>query len=82
MEERLTWKEIVEKYPKQWVGLKDVKFVDDDGVNVESAIVVYSGLPKFEMTKIALTQDEIFIDHTDMDNSGLSLGILEINLSS
>ena len=36
---RLTWKEIAEKYPNTWVGLNDVKFENDDGANIESAVV-------------------------------------------
>lgn len=36
MEERLTWRQIQEKYPDQWVGLVDVMFHNDDGVSVES----------------------------------------------
>ena len=31
MTERMTWKEIQEKYPDQWVGLIDVKYIGDDG---------------------------------------------------
>lgn len=37
--ERLTWKEIEERYPDSWVGLNDVKFENDDGANIETAIV-------------------------------------------
>lgn len=39
-EERLTWGQIRAAYPDQWVALTDVRYVDDDGVNVESAVVV------------------------------------------
>lgn len=38
--QRLTWEQIRSIYPDQWVALTDVKYMDDDGVNVESAIVV------------------------------------------
>ena len=38
MSERLTWEEIQERYPDQWVGLADVKYVDDDGIPIESAV--------------------------------------------
>ncbi len=37
--ERLTWKEIEERYPDSWVGLNDIKFENDDGANIETAIV-------------------------------------------
>lgn len=33
--ERLTWEEIRERYPDQWVALSEVEYVDDDGCNVE-----------------------------------------------
>ena len=40
MSERLTWEEVQEKYPDQWVAMKDVKFKNNDNINVETAIVV------------------------------------------
>jgi hypothetical protein len=39
--ERMTWDEIAEKYPMQWVGLSDVIYIDNDGISIESAIVKY-----------------------------------------
>ena len=39
-EQRLTWKQIRMTYPDQWVALTDVKYMDDDGINVESAVVI------------------------------------------
>ncbi len=38
--QRLTWEQIRTDYPDQWVALTDVRYLDDDGVNVESAVVV------------------------------------------
>lgn len=38
--QRLTWKQIRTKYPDQWVALTDVEYMDNDGINIESAIVV------------------------------------------
>ena len=38
--QRLTWEQIHDRYPAQWVALTDVKYLDGDGVNVESAVVV------------------------------------------
>ena len=40
MAERMTWKEIQGKYPDQWVALKDVIYMNNDGCNVESAVVI------------------------------------------
>lgn len=39
-DQRLTWEQIRAAYPDQWVALTDVKYMDDDGINVESAVVV------------------------------------------
>ena len=36
MDERMTWKEIVKKYPDQWVGLIDVDWKNES--NVRSAV--------------------------------------------
>ena len=40
MTERLTWKEIQEKYPDQWVGLVDIDW--KNSANVRSAVVKYT----------------------------------------
>ena len=39
-DQRLTWEQIRAAYPDQWVTLADVRYMDDDGINVESAVVV------------------------------------------
>ena len=54
MSERLTWEEIQEKYPDQWVGLVDVKYVDDDGTSIESAVIKYLDKTKSELTMKAI----------------------------
>ena len=48
---RMTWKEIQDKYPDQGVGLIKVKYVNDDGISIESAIVKYVDKPKGELTR-------------------------------
>lgn len=40
--ERLTWDEIMSRYPDMALGLTDVKFLNDDGINIESAVVSYT----------------------------------------
>lgn len=40
MSKRMTWKEIHDTYPDMWVALDDVKYLNNDRINVESAIVV------------------------------------------
>lgn len=76
MAERLTWKQIQEKYPDQWVGLVDVKYVDNDGVTVESAVVKYSDKPQGELTRRML-DGEIVSCHTNPDGY-LQLGIVGV----
>lgn len=53
---RLTWKEIQEKYPDQWLGLTDVKFVEDDGITIESAVVKYADKSKFDLDDLMFTE--------------------------
>ena len=67
MFERLTWEQIQEKYPNQWVGLIDVKYIDDDGISIESAIVKYSDLSRTELTKRMLS-GEIVSRYTTPDD--------------
>ena len=42
MNERMTWDEIVGKYPEQWLGLTDVEWADDEHAEILSAIVSYT----------------------------------------
>lgn len=37
---RLTWEQIREAYPNQWVALTDVEYLSNDGINVKSAVVI------------------------------------------
>lgn len=66
MIERLTWEQIQERYPDQWVGLSDVQYMDNDGVSVESAVVKYADKKKSELTRLVL-KGEIISRHTNPD---------------
>lgn len=74
MNKRMTWKEIQEKYPDQWVGLTEVEYIGNDGVSVASAIVKYTNKTKSELTRLALN-GEIVSRYTTPDNV-FQLGIL------
>lgn len=76
MLERLTWEQIQEKYPDQWVGLVDVEYMDNDGVSVESAVVKYSDKTKSELTRMVL-DGEIISRHTNPDGC-LQLGMVGV----
>ncbi len=64
MNERMTWEQIQMKYPDQWVGLVDVRYQNDDGISVESAIVKYTNKKKSELTRLVL-KGEIIARHTN-----------------
>lgn len=76
MAERMTWKEIQEKYPDQWVGLTEVKYINNDGVSIETAIVKYTDKSKGELTRLAL-KGEIVSRYTTPDNI-FQLGMVEV----
>ena len=76
MAERLTWKQIQEKYPDQWVGLVDVQYRDNDGISVESAVVKYTDKTKSELTRMVL-KGEIVSRHTNPEGH-LQLGAVGI----
>lgn len=56
---RMTWAEIQNEYPDQWVGLTEVKYRNDDGISVESGIVKYVGRPKGEEITKRLNEKNI-----------------------
>lgn len=70
----MTWKEIQEKYPDQWVGLVHVNYIEDDGISIESAVVKYLNRPKGELTRMAL-RGEVVSRYTTPDNV-LQLGVV------
>lgn len=72
MTERLTWKEIQEKYPDQWVGLIDIQWKNDS--NIESAVVKYTDKTKDELLVMQI-KNEIFSCYTTPDHV-FQLGVL------
>ncbi|MFG6366867.1 MAG: hypothetical protein K1W16_00305 [Lachnospiraceae bacterium] len=76
MVKRLTWEQIQEQYPDQWVGLSDVQYMDNDGISVESAIVKYADKTKSELTRLVL-KGEIISRHTNPDGH-LQLGMVGV----
>ncbi len=76
MAERLTWEQIQEQYPDQWVGLSDVQYMDNDGISVESAVVKYADKTKSELTRLVL-KGEIISRHTN-PNGHLQFGMVGV----
>ncbi len=65
---RLTWKQIQEKYPNQWVGLIDVEYEPDNDATIKYAIVKYSNKGKDELTEMQIdTNGEVLARYTTPD---------------
>lgn len=62
MGKRLTWEEIVKKYPDQWVGLTDVDWENES--NVRTAIVKYSDKTPDELYDLQLQSGEVYTTYT------------------
>jgi hypothetical protein len=80
--ERLTWDEIAEKYPMQWVGLIDVVYMDNDGITVESAFVKYTDKTKSELAMMAIRGEDVipwFTTPNDTFQLG-AVGMFEYNI--
>ena len=65
MEKRLTWEEIMEKYPDQWLGLSDIEW--EDTANIKTAIVKYVDMPREELLEKQFN-GEIECVYTTPDN--------------
>lgn len=65
---RMTWDEIVRKYPGQWVGLTDVE--SEDGANVDTAVVKYTDKTADELLMMQLQDDSLRSVYTTPDDCG------------
>ena len=74
--DRMTWDEIQSTYPDQWVGLVDVRYLNDDGISIESAIVKYADKSKSELTRMML-DGEIISRYTTPDHA-FQLGMVGV----
>jgi len=68
MAERLTWDEIVEKYPDRWVGLTDVERETPDDPNVISAVVKYTDKNMNELLRLQLKDRNLYSIYTTPDH--------------
>lgn len=76
MDKRMTWSEIVDKYPDQWVGLIDVEKEPDNYSTIKSAVVKYTGKTKNELTMEQIkTNGSMLARYTTPDNI-FQLGVL------
>ena len=65
----MTWDEIEEKYPEQWLGLSNVDW--ENGATVRKAVVKYVGQSSDELLKIKLTDEpDLLVRYTSPDMLG------------
>ena len=62
---RMTWNEIKEQYPDQWVGLTDVV---RDGADIMSADLLYTDKSQSELVKMQIHDDKIISRYTTPNN--------------
>ena len=65
MAKRMTWKEIRETYPDQWVGLTDV---EREGASVRSAVVKYTDKSGDELVGMQIKDRNLYSTYTTPDN--------------
>ena len=70
---RMTWSEIVKKYPDQWVGLVDVEW---DGADVITAIVKYTDKTRDELIKMQASGTGVHSIYTTPNNLIPDIGYL------
>ena len=73
---RLSWKQIQEKYPHQWVGLVDVEREEPDSPNIETAIVKYINKTRNELVDIKLDSERDLIYRYTTPHDSCDMGFL------
>lgn len=69
MGERLTWKEIQDRYPDRWVGLTEVEYEPDNDATIRSAVVKFNDKSKSELTRMQIqSRGEILGRYTTPDH--------------
>ena len=74
---RLTCEEMATQYPNQWLGLKNPIYMNNDGVTLLSAEIVYTDKACDELLEMQIDGKERIISWYTTDNS-LPLGMAEI----
>lgn len=78
MRERLTWKEIKENYPDQWVGLDEIEWEPDNRSTIKSAVVAYGDKDRKGLTKLQIeTHGKIIARYTTPDHE-FQVGVMEV----
>lgn len=59
MTERLTRKQMSEKYPNRWLGISNIEYVDAEGKNIASAEIIYIDKSASELGILSLEGNDI-----------------------
>lgn len=76
MVEHLTYEQMARKYPDQWIGISNIKYLNDDGVSIESADVVFTDKSKEELFDEQIKDGSIEAWYTT--DIGLDIGMAEV----
>ena len=76
---RLTCEEMATKYPNQWLGLKNPVYMNNDGVTLLSAEIVYTDKTCDELLEMQIDDKDGIIGWYTTDSS-LQLGMAEIQI--
>ena len=76
--ERLTWEEIVKKYPHKWVGISDAK---RDNANIRSGVVKYVDNSDTEILRRQIKFGDVTAEYTTPEElwSNLPFGVAVLN---
>ena len=74
---RLTCEEMALKYPDQWLGLKNPIYLDNDGVTLLSAEIIYTDKSCDKLLEMQIDGRDGIIGWYTTENS-LQLGMAEI----
>ncbi|MCM1125761.1 MAG: hypothetical protein NC429_04755 [Lachnospiraceae bacterium] len=74
MAERLTRKQMAEKYPNTWLGINNVEYKNNDGISMLSADVVYTDKTDYELLKMQIAGTDGIIAWYTNENA-LPLGV-------
>ena len=71
---RLTRSQMAERYPNQWLGLKEPVYLDDDGISLVSAEIVFTDKTCDELLEMQIDGKDGITGWYTTDNS-LQLGM-------
>lgn len=74
MTERLTRQQMAERYPNQYLGIRNPQYLNNDGITLTSAEVVYTDKTERELVMIQIKNKSISAWYTNDDT--LPLGML------